>query len=301
MTARRDLEHSLRTYLEDGPTEFMDRSYDAVRDEIDHTRQRVVIGPWREPKVSKFAAFAVAAAAVLLVVAVVGISLGPKPGQVGSAEQSPTPSTAASPSPTPTIGASASPLQMSVGNTSTAMAPGTYVARLPFPLPVTFTVPAGWQGHIPGPNALWLNRTNGEAEVGFSLNAALYADPCHPDEGLLEPSPGPTVEDFAQALGALPGLEATTPTALNVGGYNGLQLTITAPDSFAGCSAADGYLVWKLPLGATYDMVPGEKNHLWVLDVDGQRLVIDAREQPGQTAQERAEVQGIRDSIAIGP
>ena len=49
MTARRDPESLIQAYLEDGPTELADRSYDAVRTEIDHRRQRVVIGPWRVP------------------------------------------------------------------------------------------------------------------------------------------------------------------------------------------------------------------------------------------------------------
>ena len=55
------------------------------------------------------------------------------------------------------------------------------------------------------------------------------------------------------------------------------------------------------PLGATNDLRPGERDRVWILDVDGQRLVIDAPEMPGQTAEARAEVQGILDSIHIAP
>ena len=36
-------------YLDTGPTQLPDRSFDAVREAIDDTRQRVVIGPWRTP------------------------------------------------------------------------------------------------------------------------------------------------------------------------------------------------------------------------------------------------------------
>ena len=55
------------------------------------------------------------------------------------------------------------------------------------------------------------------------------------------------------------------------------------------------------PLGATYGMAPGERDQVWILDVDGQRLVIDAPQPPSQTAAAKAEVQGVLDSIRIAP
>jgi hypothetical protein len=42
-------------------------------------------------------------------------------------------------------------------------------------------------------------------------------------------------------------------------------------------------------------------DRVWILDVNGQRLVIDTKESPGQTAQDKAEVQGILDSLHIAP
>ena len=51
-------------------TELSDGSYDAVRSDIERTRQRVVIGPWAEPHLPRLAYFAIAAAAVLIVGAV---------------------------------------------------------------------------------------------------------------------------------------------------------------------------------------------------------------------------------------
>ncbi len=84
MTATRDPDHLIREFLGDGHTELPDRAYDDVRAHIDHTRQRVVIGPWREDQMYRYARFVVAAAAVVLVAAI-AIQLAPQSG--GSAGQ----------------------------------------------------------------------------------------------------------------------------------------------------------------------------------------------------------------------
>ena len=167
---------------------------------------------------------------------------------------------------------------------------------------VTFTVPAGWLGKVGGPNAVFLARADGRGEMAFSFFEKVYADPCH-YQGALDPPPGPSVDDLATTLASLPGLDVTTPADVTVSGYRGKQLTLTAPASFADCTLSpDGsFRVWELPLGATNDLQPGQRDPVWILDVEGQRLVIDAAEQPGMTAEDKAEVQAILDSIRLEP
>lgn len=97
MTAPRDRDRLIRTFLAEGQTELPDRAYDAVRAHIDRTRQRAVIGPWREPRMSTFARVAIAAAAVLAV-ALVGLQLSPS-SNVGGPLPSPSPT----PTPTPLV------------------------------------------------------------------------------------------------------------------------------------------------------------------------------------------------------
>ena len=82
MNAPRDHELLIKAFLAEGQTELPDRTYDAVRDHIDQTRQRVVIGPWRKPQMSNLARIAAAAAAVL-VIAVVGVNLLPGNSNLG--------------------------------------------------------------------------------------------------------------------------------------------------------------------------------------------------------------------------
>jgi hypothetical protein len=67
MTAPRNPDDLIRAFLGEGETDLPDRAFDAVRADIHQTRQRVVIGPWREPDMSTFARVAIAAIAVLTV------------------------------------------------------------------------------------------------------------------------------------------------------------------------------------------------------------------------------------------
>jgi hypothetical protein len=176
--------------------------------------------------------------------------------------------------------------------------PGTYVTASPFLSRVTFSLPPGWFANMGGPYAVFLDPSMGavsadEGLVEFVIFDDVFADPCHPDQGLLDPPPGPSVDDLANALASLPGLVATTPTAVTVAGYNGKQLTLTAPTGT--CS------VWRLPLGATNRTIAGERDRIWILDINGQRLVIDAPEVPTEGAADKATVQAILDSIRIAP
>jgi len=131
MTAQRDPDRLIRAFLAEGQTELPDRAFDAVRDSIDHTRQRVVIGPWREPRMNSFARIALAAAAVV-VVAAVGINLLPRSGGFGAA---PTPS----PSPTSTPIVLPDTADLEPGTTYFIEQADVTPARF------TLTVPAGWE------------------------------------------------------------------------------------------------------------------------------------------------------------
>jgi hypothetical protein len=178
--------------------------------------------------------------------------------------------------------------------------PGTYVTGSPFLVRVTFSLPAQWFADIGGPYAVFLDPgadpvSNDDGLVEFLIFDKVYADPCHIDRGLLDPPPGPSVEDLAKALAEVPGLVATAPTDVTVAGYRGKQLTLTSNTSTATCS------VWQLPLGASNTMVPGQRDRYWILDINGQRLVINAHEVPGESAAHKAEVQAILDSITIAP
>jgi hypothetical protein len=98
MTARRDPDQLIHHFLLEGSERLDDQIYDALRAGIDQRPQRVVIGPWRTPFMSKFLTLGLGAAAVVVAL-VVGTRLlappGPAgPGGVPSASPSPTTSPA---------------------------------------------------------------------------------------------------------------------------------------------------------------------------------------------------------------
>jgi hypothetical protein len=99
MNARRDPDRLIHAFLMEGRTELPDQVYDAVRARIEQTKQRVVIGPWRFPNMSKFVPIGLGAAAVVAALVIGAQLLGPAaPGGVGAA---PSAEPTAIPSPTP--------------------------------------------------------------------------------------------------------------------------------------------------------------------------------------------------------
>src|SRR5262245_13569673 len=134
MTATRDPNRLIRAFLDEGPIDLPDRAYDEVHLQIGHSRQRVVIGPWREPRMSPILRFAIAAAAVIAAIAI-GINLVPRQSAVG-------PATTTLPSPAPTPSPTASPAYSWPG----PLRAGTYTTDFAYDLPVAlrFTVGDGW-------------------------------------------------------------------------------------------------------------------------------------------------------------
>ena len=182
--------------------------------------------------------------------------------------------------------------------------PGTHVTADPFLARVTFTVPAGWEGIMGGPYLVDLGKPAEPGAVSFQVFDTVYADPCDFAKGPLVPQPGPSVDDLATALVGLPGLDVSAPTDITIDGYRGKQLTLTAPSDLTGCtlSPEGNLLTWELPLGARIGMNCGEIIRVWILDVDGQRLVIVASNKPGALDDaSKAEVQAVLDSIRIAP
>jgi hypothetical protein len=117
MTAHDDLDRQLNDFLRDGPDELPYQSFDAVRDRTDHTRQRVVFGPWRVPEMNKFLAIGLGAAAVVVAVLIGYQVFGSTGGGGVGAGPIATPEPTASPEPSPSPPASPPPLTQSFTST----------------------------------------------------------------------------------------------------------------------------------------------------------------------------------------
>jgi hypothetical protein len=108
------------------------------------------------------------------------------------------------------------------------------------------------------------------------------SDPC-PGGRLV--TPGPTVRDLAEALTGEVPRRYTSPEPVLVGGHRGLYVETTAPRDLSRCDGGQ-FTLWKGdpadPFGYHTEQ-PGTVFHLWILDVDGQRVVVAVRVVPGHT------------------
>ena len=112
----------------------------------------------------------------------------------------------------------------------------------------------------------------------------------------------------------LPGFTATTPVDVTVDGYAGKQVDFTVPnyptaaDPAAGEDEADcvngQFAIWDDKgerFGPSFwAQAPEQQHRLWILDVDGTRLVIAERSAFGSTPEKLADMDELLASIQIG-
>jgi len=303
----RDVTRAIRSWLHEDRHEDVSRIAAAVLDRVEATpRRRARWWPARRfPAMNTFAKALVATTAVVAV-AVVGVNLLPgRQTGVGGPPQSASPSAPpASPSlsPTPT----ATPDQVD-GD----LQPGTYTTQLPVGdnLSMTFTVPGGWYAYADPPGVLRGLVPTDDRAIAFQFRdvTTLKGDPCHwskPDDDI---QVGPTADDLVQALQEQTAYEASEPVDVMVGGYAGQRVDIVSPtEAFAevnGATTAVGCDEdrWRFWDGEIYAQGPANRWQTNILDVDGTRLVIVVQDFPGTSAEDRAELDAILDSIVIEP
>jgi hypothetical protein len=309
MSTDRDVTRIVRSWLEDGPTALPDRVLDSVLDQLPATSQRRARWPARRLReMNTFAKFAVAAAAVV-VVAIVGINLVPRSGGIGGSGASPSPSPSAAPTVTPTPTATIAEFP----GYSNDVAAGTYLWRAggATPADITFTIPDGWISRYGIPHK---GRDGpGEIAVGNWIIANVYADPCQWQGSLLDPPVGPTVDDLATAVAAQNGRTASPPTDVTLGGYPAKRIDLSLPANLDITACDQGVVrFWSSPgdtalswpgLGDPEARSPraGQTNVVYIVDVDGSRLVIDTWHMPGTSSSDLAELESILASMRIGP
>ena len=211
----------------------------------------------------------------------------------------PSPVTTAVPTPAPTSSPGVAALTAGT-HAALVMGSGSYPEY-------TVVVPKGWfvyEGRfiITGPT---------EPVLGFSVwdVGQVFRDPCHwQGQGF---DPGPSVANLVAALVAQKTRNATRPTDVTLAGYAGKYLEWSVPadlkssswTSFDACDLdSDGvhrdFLSWLgNGMGDRYEEVPGQVDQLWVLDVNGQRLVVDATYSPDTSQGQRAELERLVDSL----
>ena len=288
MTATRNPDTLIRAFLDEGLEELPDRSFDAVRRDIHRTRQRAVIGSWKEPNVTTLSRLAIAAA-VLLAVGVAWVNFVPM-GNIGPPGPFPTPSPTSTPVPV---------------SGSMALPPGRYAFNWPRaagadgePGPtISITIPSeGWTSF----DTFAADKNYGPDDSGAGPSfvvwkiANRYVDPCTHDTAL-SPVPGDGIDELLEALADQPGITAEPLVPVTVDGYSGSSVELTVATDIATC--AGGFFPWidKFVQGNN------ERLRVYALDVEGFRLTFFLRIPERTLPADLAELEGIVDSIDIEP
>jgi hypothetical protein len=291
MTAERDISRILRSWLRRDEHESAERILHTVLSRLDTTPQRRSWWPARRSlQMQRLTQMFIAAAAVL-VVAVVGYSLVPRPTN----DQGPT----ATASPLPTAAPIATAMAWPRGDAP--MKPGAHTTQgSPFGVGLTATVPTGWEGKMGGPYFAEIWRANAPGGLSFHIPSQVPVDACDPEKGFVDFADD-SVATFVAAMRALPRVRVSGVRDLRVDGYRATELTITAPKAYGSCTLQNEaeLPLWKLPLGLVWSAAAGGTLQVTVVDISGVRLAIVADD--AGNSDSKAAMQAIIDSIELEP
>ncbi len=173
---------------------------------------------------------------------------------------------------------------------------GTYVLEDPFPVRLSMTVADGWTVvresrfyHVGG-----LTRDDGGTGIRFVMVDTITTDECA--KRALAVDGRATIDDLVAFLAGQPLIDISENTDVTLDSYRGkyLEFTRTAGQIDCGWGGLDG---WP----ASSPTASDEDDRVWILDVDGALLVIDAFSGPEASDAVRAELRQIVESIQVEP
>jgi len=316
MPTDRQLDDTISRWLEaEAPMQLPDRVLRATFERTRKTRQQVGLRSLlRRMHVNRFV-FALGGVAVVVVVAALALGIyvnDPRSGVGGL------------PSPTP----SAIPATPAPTTTPEPSAP----AFVPEPRvvtgtddPVQITVNIASSGWVPLPEFDALSKDDDGLDSPESVGAALlawawpagtgfnvYGDPCQWSTTVPE-TPATTPDEIAAAFAAQAASDATAPVDVTVGGFAGKAVTLHVPmaydvpnatreEKFADCDndVFAFYGVEGESGEARNAQGAGQVDELWILDVDGSIVILDATYSPATPNELVEELRTLAESATFG-
>lgn len=169
----------------------------------------------------------------------------------------------------------------------------------------TVVAPAGWSS-LDGNFVI----KEGTGPLGMSV-WEISRVPMHPCRWKgTEVRPGPTVDDLVETLLAQRLRDPSAPTDVTLAGHEGRYLewsvpadrVVTDDGQFRGCDDGGDGLEdfvswWGTDYGQRYQQDAGQIDRLWILDVDGQTLLVDATYMPDAPAADLQELEQVVASL----
>jgi hypothetical protein len=130
--------------------------------------------------------------------------------------------------------------------------------------------------------------------MGFVTATRVPPDPCvsqGPDKFDAAVNPGPSVKDLARALVAQTGAETSEPVPVTVGGHDGLYLTYQVAKGVDVLACQERVFdIFSTGPGSWWLEASRERAAIWILDVDGDRVVLAWVAVPGVTQAQMREM-----------
>jgi hypothetical protein len=188
------------------------------------------------------------------------------------------------------------------------------------PVQVTVNASAGWDpwpefdALVKGDDGLDAPESVGALLLAWAWPAGtgfnVYGDPCQWSTTTPE-TPATTPDEIAAAFAAQASTDATAPVDVTVGGFAGKAITLHVPmsfdrpnatreEKFADCDQ-DQFMFYGTDgdVGARNAQGPGQVDELWILDVDGAIVIIDAAYSPATPAAVVEELRTIAESATF--
>ena len=167
---------------------------------------------------------------------------------------------------------------------------------------VTIEVPEGWSA---GASWVAIGPNGNEVPDGMAIRfypgdgLNLYRDPLLPSAGLLDPPVGSSVDELVAAMVGHPDWEVTGTDPITLDSYAGQVVHVTLPEGTT--EATPFYLFLDGFGGQVFGWAAGQLFDIYIVDVAGERLIIDAFHYPDTSAEDLAAQRAVLDSIQIEP
>ena len=184
--------------------------------------------------------------------------------------------------------------------------PGSYRIDEPFDAPFSIAFPTEWslkslsEGDASFQNT-HVNGGDGAAWITIDRVESVYDDPCHGESIDLPPSA--TVDGLVTALTSMVGFTPGPVTDAVVGGRPGkaVELRNEIATSTAGCKQGQMLPMWTFRGGTDAATNGWSRENLWIVDVDGEPLLIDGTMFIGSTPEDsRTEIEQVVQTIRFG-